>query len=197
MMKDNREFLQGIYEKANMLEEEKCRKYRLYKNFLRFSSVAALMIVIPLILIKMQVPQSNIPSEIAQNAPKEIRMFTTNDPVSNFTNAEFIVIGRTKEVSKGSPDNTFINLTIGIDEVFLGNIDKEIDLKVSDFLNIDFKKNSRNLLFLYRGEENIYYLIDENTGYFKEREKDVFQDNLGNLYNTQDIKDNIKRRDLN
>lgn len=204
-MKDNREFLEGIYKKAEVLEKEKANKSIKYKRYLKYSSVAAaIVIIIPLLLF---IGENSVSKEYVE-IPQMIRLFRTNDPMINFNNAEYIVIGKPEKIGKSQyvkEDNyIYTDITIDIEEVFLGDIHKdEITLRVMGgkvkkdkvFSEMEgrFKKREKSLLFL-REEKGIYYLFDGDESQFLEVEQDVFLDKQGNKYNLDDIKNNINRR---
>ncbi|MBU5255418.1 hypothetical protein [Tissierella praeacuta] len=208
MMKDNREFLEGIYKKAEELEMARVRKSRIYKRYGRISSMAAVIaIIVPLILFKGQNSALKDYTEIFQMA----RRFTINDPMVNFYEADYIVVGETKKINKSQyvKENNYIytDITIGVDEIFLGDIhNDEIILrikggkvekeKVFSQMEGEFKKGKKSLLFLQR-EKGIYYLVNGDESQFLEIEKDIFIDKQGNKYNIDNIKDNIDRREVN
>lgn len=205
MMKDNREFLEGVYKKAEMLERERVEKSRIYKRYVKISSMAAaIVIIVPLLLFK---GQNSVPKGYTE-IPQIARMFTIDDPMISFHEADYIVVGETKKIDKSQyvKENNYIytDITIGIEKVFLGDIHKdEIILrvrggkvekeKVFSQMEGEFKKGSKSLLFLQK-EEGVYYLVNDGEGQFLEVEKDVFIDKQGNKYNIDDIKDNIDRR---
>jgi len=207
-MKDNREFLEGIYKKAEELEMARVRKSRIYKRYGRISSMAAVIaIIVPLILFKGQNSTLKDYTEIFQMA----RRFTINDPMVNFYEADYIVVGETKKINKSQyvKENNYIytDIIIGVDEIFLGDIhNDEIILrikggkvekeKVFSQMEGEFKKGKKSLLFLQR-EKGIYYLVNGDESQFLEIEKDIFIDKQGNKYNIDNIKDNIDRREVN
>ncbi|HAE92257.1 MAG TPA: hypothetical protein DCG60_06365 [Tissierella sp.] len=208
MMKDNREFLEGIYKKAEELEMARVRKSRIYKRYGRISSMAAVIaIIVPLILFKGQNSALKDYTEIFQMA----RRFTINDPMVSFYEADYIVVGETKKINKSQyvKENNYIytDIIIGVDEIFLGDIhNDEIILrikggkvekeKVFSQMEGEFKKGKKSLLFLQR-EKGIYYLVNGDESQFLEIEKDIFIDKQGNKYNIDNIKDNIDRREVN
>ncbi|WP_313755734.1 hypothetical protein [Tissierella sp.] len=207
-MKDNREFLEGIYKKAEVLEREKIKKSTIYKRYVKISSMAAaIAVIVPLILFRGQI---SVPKDYTE-IPQIVRMFTINDPIVNFYEADYIVIGETKKINKSQyvKENNYIytDITIGVDEIFLGDIhNDEIILrikggkvekeKVFSQMEGEFKKGKKSLLFLQK-EKGIYYLLNGDESQFLEIEKDIFIDKQGNKYNIDNIKDNIDRREVN
>ncbi|MEY8414656.1 hypothetical protein AAK964_00015 [Tissierella praeacuta] len=207
-MKANREFLEGIYKKAELLEKEKIKKSTIYKRYVKISSMAAVIaIIVPLILFRGQI---SIPKDYNE-IPQVVRMFTLNDPMVNFYEADYVIIGETKKINKSQyvkEDNyIYTDITIGVDEIFLGDIhNDEIILrikggkvekeKVFSQMEGEFKKGKKSLLFLQK-EKGIYYLVNGDESQFLEIEKDIFIDKQGNKYNMDNIKDNIDRREVN
>ncbi|SHE69134.1 hypothetical protein SAMN02745784_01490 [Tissierella praeacuta DSM 18095] len=207
-MKANREFLEGIYKKAELLEKEKIKKSTIYKRYVKISSMAAaIAVIVSLILFRGQI---SIPKDYNE-IPQVVRMFTLNDPMVNFYEADYVVIGETKKINKSQyvkEDNyIYTDITIGVDEIFLGDIhNDEIILrikggkvekeKVFSQMEGEFKKGKKSLLFLQK-EKGIYYLVNGDESQFLEIEKDIFIDKQGNKYNMDNIKDNIDRREVN
>ncbi|MGJ0847063.1 hypothetical protein ACR77J_10245 [Tissierella praeacuta] len=207
-MKANREFLEGIYKKAELLEKEKIKKSTIYKRYVKISSMAAaIAVIVSLILFRGQI---SIPKDYNE-IPQVVRMFTLNDPMVNFYEADYVIIGETKKINKSQyvkEDNyIYTDITIGVDEIFLGDIhNDEIILrikggkvekeKVFSQMEGEFKKGKKSLLFLQK-EKGIYYLVNGDESQFLEIEKDIFIDKQGNKYNIDNIKDNIDRREVN
>lgn len=204
-MKDNREFLEGVYKKAEALEREKTKKRTTYRRYFKNSSIAAaIVIIIPLLLF---IGENSVPKDYTE-IPQMIRMLRVDDPMANFYNAQYIVVGKPKKIGKSQyvkEDNyIYTDITIDIEEVFLGDIQKdEITLRVKGgkvkkekvFSDIEgeFKKGKKSLLFLQE-DKGIYYLVNGEESQFLEVEQDIFIDKQGNRYNLDDIKNNINRR---
>lgn len=204
-MKNNKEFLEGVYSKAKILEEERNKKNLLHKRYTRFSSIAAIIVILPLLVFKSQIYEPNNYKEI----PQMVRMISIEDPQLNFLEADYIVIGETKKIYKSQyvkeGNYIYTDVAIHIDNVLLGDIDEdEIILrvkggkvkkeKVFSMLEGEFEKGSKSLLFLYKDENNIYYLVNGSESQFAEIEKDLFMDKSGNKYDLDYIKENIDRR---
>lgn len=191
-MKNDKEFLKGIYEKAEILEREKTQSNSIYKKYMKYSSVAALIIILPLIF-KSEIlsPKNN---EIQTPEPRIIMM---NNPVSNFTESDYIVIGKIKEIDKGETKEESIDVIVSLEDKLLGDIyEDEIILKMPSYMEDEFKEGNRSLLFLYKDENQVYKLFNEIDGQFIELVQNVFVDKLGNQYSLEDIKKNIDRRSL-
>lgn len=182
-MKNNREFLDGIYKKAEILEREKFKRKKTYNNFIRYSSVAAILIILPLLLFNNQILR---PNNI--KAPIEPRIISIFEPISNFDDADYIIVGTTGKVKKD-------DVTILIDEIYYGDlVEDEIHLEGSSIASL-FKKGKRNLLFL--NNDGKYYLTYGENSIFRETEKNIFEDSQGNKYNMENIKNYIDRRQIN
>lgn len=207
-MKDNKEFLEGIYRKAEILEKEKLKEEPKrnipYQRYIKFASVAAIFIIIPLILLNSGTltPYTDIGSH-------QPRIMTINDSMTNFLGSDFIIIGETKEIKDSiyvkEENYIYTDIIISVDEVFLGEIEnKEITVRVNGgkvkkekvLANMegDFNKDERSLLFLQKHSEEIYSLVNNGDGQFKEIEKDIFIDKYGDRYSLEDIKNYIDRR---
>jgi hypothetical protein len=204
-MKDNRDFLEGVYKKAEILKREKIKKTRIYRNTIRFGTVAAAIAII----ISLAFNNINLSTKNYIEIPQVARSLSIDDPMTNFYNAENIVIGKVKNIGKSQyiEDNNYIytDITIQPEEVFLGNInEEEITLRVKGgkirkekiFSPIEgrFKKKEKSLLFLYE-QKGIYYLLNGAESQFLELEDNVFEDKQGNKYSIEDIKNNIDRRE--
>lgn len=204
-MKNNKEFLEGVYKKAEALERERVKKNRNYKKYGKISSMAAaIVIIIPLLLLK---GQDQFPKDYIE-IPKMARMFSIDDPMTNFYDADYIVIGETKKTGKSQyvkeGNYIYTDIAIGVDEVFLGDIQENIITlrvnggivkreKVFAGMEGEFKKGKRSLLFLQK-QGDIYYLVNGSGSQFLEVGKDKFIDKEGKEYIIEDIKNNIDRR---
>ncbi|WIV13736.1 hypothetical protein [Proteiniborus sp. MB09-C3] len=206
-MKDNRGFLEGVYNKAKLLERKKAKRSMVYKRYARLSTVAAaIVIAIPLLLYR---GQSSVPKGYTEiHQIQTPRVYSIDDPMLNFYTAEYIIAGETREVGKSQfakEDNyIYTDITIRVEQVFLGDIHKdEIILrvkggkvkkeKVFSVMEGEFKKGSKSLLFLQE-REGIYYLVNGSESQFLEAEKNIFIDKQGNKYKLDDIKNYINRR---
>lgn len=198
-MKSNREFLNGVYDKAESLQNEMNRKSVINKRYYRFASVAALIIIIPTFFFA----NNNLGyREIHQ--PSLMRAL--NNPTAYFEEADFIVAGETKEIKKSEyieeENYIYTDITFSLDQILLGDIEEpEIVVrikggkvkgeKVYSKMESEFIKGKRSLLFLSRDDEGIYYLI-QGESQFNEIKKDVFIDKLGNKYSLEEIKTILK-----
>lgn len=183
VMKSDREFLDGIYKKAAILEDQKQKKNILYSKLIRFSSVAAIFIILPLLIFNSQLfdPENKI------ETPSQPKIMISYDPNYIFQMADYILIGNVYRIEKDTVEITIENTLYG--EI---NRDK-ILIKIEDEgLRYNFIKGSRNLLFLNKVNDN-YHLLED--GQFREVDK-VFMNSNGDSFDLEDIKNNIERRQL-
>lgn len=200
-MKNNRDFLAGVYSKAEKIKQENnIKKTTINRKYYKYSSVAALIILIPMLLFAngklgyREIPQISM-----------IRSF--NNPSFYFSEADFIVIGETKKIGESIyvEDENYIytDITISLDEVLLGELEaqeiiirvnggKDKKEKVYSPFDGEFNEGERSLLFLTKRDEKVYHLIHGKESQFIEIENNVFIDKLGNKYNLEEVKNNIK-----
>lgn len=207
-MKNNKEFLEGVYRKAEALEKEKAKEvprgHIQYQKYIGFASVAAVFIIIPLLFFN-----SGIMTPYTDIGIHQPRIMTISDPMGNFLGADFIISGKTKGIEDSvyvrEGEYIYTDIIFSIDQVFLGEIDKnEITVRVNGgkvrkekvFSKIegDFNKDEKNLLFLQKDGEGVYSLVNNEDSQFKEIEKDIFIDDFGYKYTLEDIKNYIDGR---
>jgi hypothetical protein len=198
-MKNDREFLNGIYAKAEVLQRETDKTKKSNKVYYKFVSMAALIILIPTLLF--------LNNDFGY---KEIhpmtRMISISDPGTYFYEADFIVIGKVKEVKNSKyveeENYIFTDVVIIPDQVLKGDIKgNEIVLringgkvrseKVYSNMESEFIKGKTSLLFLRKDNEGFYNLVNDKSQ-FLEIENNIFRDELGNKYSLEDIENNIK-----
>lgn len=197
-MKSNREFLDGVYSKAEALQNETKLEKKNPKMYYRFASIAAIIILIPTILFWKT---NSAYEEIS--APMAVRM--VQDPSTYFAEADYILIGETESINESIylKDENYIytDINIKIMELLKGEIDEEeIALRVSGGIvkkekiksNMDseFVKGKISLVFLLKDEQGYYNLINSKSQ-FKEVEKDLYVDEFGNEYSLEEIKNTI------
>lgn len=198
-MKNNREFLDGIYSKAEVLQNETRKETKAPKMYYRFASIAAIIILIPIIFFW----NSNMGYEEIL-APMVIR--NINDPSTYFQDADLIVIGNTEEIGTSQyvkEDNyIYTPVTLSVKEILLGQIEEsEIVLRVNggkvrkekvwSKSDSNFIEGKNSLVFLSKDENGIYHLVN-NESQFEEVEKDLFKDKLGQEYSLEEIRKIIK-----
>lgn len=198
-MKSNRQFLDGIYSKAEVLENERSKHYKAPRMNYRFASIAAMIILIPTIFfLNSNRGYQDIPS------PMVIR--TIDDPNLYTQQADYVFIGQTGEIgeSKYVKEDNYIytDVTFNIEEVLKGEVeDKNIIIRVSGGivkreklrgkLQTEFIEGKTSLVFLTKDEKGIYDLISSESK-FEEIEKNLFKDKLGNEYKLEEIKEQLK-----
>lgn len=198
-MKNNREFLDGIYSKAEALQNETREQAKAPKWNYRFASIAAIIILIPTIFFW----NSNMGYEEI-SAPMIVR--NINDPRTYFHDADFIVTANTVEIGKSQyvkEDNyIFTPVTLSVKEILLGQIEEsEIILRVNggkvkkekvwSKIDSNFIEGKDSLVFLSKDENGIYHLINSESQ-FEEVGNDLFKDKLGQKYSLEEIRKIIK-----
>jgi hypothetical protein len=198
-MKSDKEFLNGIYAKAEVLQRETNKTKKSNKVYYRFVSMAALIILIPTLFFL------NNDFRYREIHPMT-RMISISDPSTYFYEADFIVIGKVKEVKNSKyveeENYIFTDIVIIPDQVLKGDIKaNEILLringgkvrseKVYSNMESEFIKGKTSLLFLRKDNKEFYNLVNDKSQ-FLEIENNIFRDELGNNYDLEDIEDNIK-----
>lgn len=198
-MKSNKEFLDGIYSKAEALENEGTKPVKNPRIYYRFAAIAAMIILIPTISFWNS---HRAYEEIS--SPMVIR--TINDPSSYFYDADVIVIGQTKEIAKSNyvkeENYIYTDITFEVEEVLKGDVEvNDIILRVNGGIvkaervkaemQSEFIEGKNSLVFLLKNEDGIYHLISSESK-FEEVEKGLFKDKLGNDYKLEEIKQQLK-----
>lgn len=190
-MKNDKEFLEGIYKKAIILKLEKKEVKPIYTKKNKYSFIAVIFIIIPLLLINKDI--SNQKNQVEAPHPRVINI---NKSTSSFINSNYILLGVVESITKKESKEDFTDIIISLDKVFLGEINNtKIVLEIPSDMELDFIIGQRNLLFLNKKENDIYYLTNESEGPFKEFETDVFRNQFDNEYSLEDIKNNIQGED--
>lgn len=186
-MKSDKEFLDGIYKKADLLQKEESRKkYSLYK-YIKYSSVAAIFILIPLLLLKGDLWAP--PNEIQSPEPRTISM---NHDLYDFTTADCIIIGEVENIKVEESKTLFNEIIISIDHVLKGIIDNNGSLRILSNFDHELKIGIKYLFFIKKEEDGFYYMDSKSEGAFRELGPDIFIDSIGNEYYLEDIKNTIK-----
>jgi hypothetical protein len=190
-MKNDREFLDGIYQKAEILKKEKSKQSLNYNKYIRYSSLAALLVLVPILLFNSQL--LNKDKVLPANMPRVASMLTSDEV---FANAEYVIIGETENREEINPDAEFVEVNISISDTILGKMPQNrITLSVEDYIEAEFKEGERDLLFLYKDGEK-FRLINALEGKFKSIDKDNFEDPYGNQYSIEEIKQKIKGENI-
>lgn len=197
-MKSDRSFLEGVYSKAEILENEISKSKLKRKKYYRLAPIAAMIVLIPTLYF---INDNLGYREIEQ--PMMIRTLTSSSTFY-FDQAEFIVKGETKEVKESKfvkeEDYIYTDIVYTIDEVLQGNIEKtEIVIRleggrvkkerVYQNMKSEFSEGEKSIVFL--NEENGIYGLVMGDGQFIELEKDIFVDNQGTNYRLEEIKEII------
>ena len=198
-MKSNRDFLDGVYSKAEEIRLNNNIKTMINKKYIRYSSAAALIILIPMLFFAN--------SRLGYREIPQISMVRTlSNPSSYFNEADLIVIGEIREIGKSTyveeENYIYTDITISLDEVLLGEFKaKEIILRVNGGkdkkakvyspMEGEFNEGERSLFFLIKSDEKLYQLIHGKDSQFIEIENNVFVDKLGNKYSLEEIKNTI------
>lgn len=197
-MKSNREFLNGVYAKAELLEREKTKNVKPWRFNFRLASIAAMIILIPTIFF-----WNSDRGYEELSGPMIIR--TIDNPVTYFQEADFIVIGETvksndsKYVEEGN--YIYTDIVFKLDEVLKGEIsEEEIILRVNggkakkeklkSEMESQFIKGEESLVFLMLDENGTYSLINSESKFEKVAE-DLFKDKMGNEYKLEEVKNII------
>ncbi|TAH59844.1 MAG: hypothetical protein EWM50_07330 [Gottschalkiaceae bacterium] len=187
-MKNDAEFLKGVYAKAESLSKEK-EKYK-YNKYIKYSSVAALFILIPILLLQ-NIINNNEPSPIEQPSPiSQPRTMSFGNIDYSFSNAEYILKGSV--VSKTSDDD-YVELKLSIDEKLFGNdINNEIIAYGSKEIVNFLSDGTDVVVFLYE-QDGDYFIFNDSEGILIEHLPNTYIDIFGNEYSIEDITKNIDR----
>ena len=184
-MRNNGDFLKGVYEKAEILLEQKEKKQLKYKKYLKYSSVSALFILIPLLLLQNNVPDINEPLPI-----NEPRVMSFGNIDYSFSNAEFILKSSINSIN--STDD-FVELKLSVENNLYGDdIGDEITVLGSKETT-NFISDYENIIVFLNELDNKYYLNNDSEGILIEYLPNVYVDMFGNEYTTEDIIQKIDR----
>ncbi len=196
-MKSNREFLDGMYSKAEVLEKQRIKPYKAPRFNYNFAALAAMIILIPTIFFwKGNTGYQDITS------PMMIR--NIEDSSSYFQEADFVLTGITEKIDESiymKEDNyIYTDINFKIEEALKGEIDsKDIIIRVNggmvkkeklkSKIEGKFIKGESSLVFLSKDEQGIYYLISPESQ-FEQIKEDLFKDKSGNEYSLEKLKNN-------
>lgn len=187
-MKNNEDFLKGIYEKAEILEKEKKdekEKYS-YNKFLKYSSIAAMFIIIPILLLQSNIFKDNEPAPI-----NEPRIVSFGNIDYSFSNAEYIVKGKIQSINNIGDQS---EITLLVEEKLYGDeVADEIKVLGSSGIE-EFLKDSREIIVLLIKEEEKYLLFNDNEGILIQDNPNSYIDVFGNKYLIEEIEEIIDRR---
>lgn len=184
-MKSNEEFLKGVYDRAEILSNEKKAYNKKPNKYLRYSSIAALFIIIPILLI-----QGNLNKE----APIDInepRVMSFGNIDQSFKEADYILIGTIED--KVFNDNKF-DASVSISEVLYGDVYREIiEISGPDFIS-DSIIIDQQYIFMLKEQDNKFYLYNDLEGLLVNDNSDSYIDVFGNKYTIEDVLNNIDGR---
>jgi|GEM_PF-6171013 len=182
-MKNNDEFLKGVYEKIEILSKDKTNKFK-YRKYVKYSSIAALFIIIPLLLLQNNIG-THEPSVI-----NEPRILSMGNIESDLANSEYVILGVITSKAKSEEG---LNVQVEVEEVLYGENIKDT-LVVSTLSDLDevFRKDTRVVLLLDKVEED-FVLFSEMESILVEETKGEFLDIFGNKYSIKEINNIIDR----
>lgn len=186
-MKSDREFMDGIYKKADLLKKKKSKEKYSLNIYIKYSSVAAIFILIPLLLFKSDLLDP--PKKIQLAEPK---IFSMEDSLYDFSTADSIVVGEIENIKDVAFKTSYKEITISIDNVLKGTIDNNQFLSILSNVDHDFERGVKYLFFIKKEGDGFYYMDNEFEGAFRELDSDTFIDSLGNEYFLEDIKNTIE-----
>ena len=187
-MKNNEDFLKGIYEKAEILEKEKKdqkEKYS-YNKFLKYSAIAAMFIIIPILLLQSNIFKDNEPAPI-----NEPRIVSFGNIDYSFSNAEYIVKGKIQSINNIGDQS---EITLLVEETLYGEeVAAEINILGSREVE-EFLKDSKEIIAFFNKEEESYIFFNDNEGILIQDNPKSYIDVFGNKYSIEEIKEIIDRR---
>ncbi|MFZ2539009.1 MAG: hypothetical protein WAX04_08915 [Oscillospiraceae bacterium] len=180
-MKTDREFLDGIYQKAKLMQESeppksKIRSFTLHKKIL-VAAAAFILVAIPSTAHFNQ-QETQVPATYSMDAPMAIRSLNVLDVETLAANAELIVVGKVTKIEKNiyDKDNSSIITTVKVKptEILKGATDaKLLDIKVKggydeetktfDENEITFKRSENVLVFLEQDTDGNSYIVSESS----------------------------------
>lgn len=184
-MKNNEEFLRGVYEKAEILNNEGRVKEKKTSIYLRYSSIAALFILIPILIMQGNLKED---TPLIINEP---RIMSYGNIDQSFLEADYIVMGRVEGISV---ENNEVEISIKVDEDLLGKqLMDTIVVNGADFISDGIIVNQIYIFLLYEAEEQLY-LYKDLEGLLVKDDSDSFIDIFGNRYSVEDVRNNIDGR---
>ncbi|MCR3955809.1 MAG: hypothetical protein NUK57_05880 [Gudongella sp.] len=181
-MKTDKEFLKGVYEKVDMLERESIENKPGFGIFLKYSSVAAIFILIPLLYMMTQgnpaTPQ-DIPLEVA--GPR-VRSSENTNWILEY--ADTIVTGVVeKRVSENGNQ-----ILIRVASVVRGQVSED-SILVSDNLEYKGEFAGREAMFLLENTHDGYSLINGMEGVLYKDAPGLYVDVFGQRHSEEKLRD--------
>lgn len=218
-MKTDREFLDGIYERAEKLKEQETQPvkksaFKIYKNYIVSAVAAVLLIIIiyPLTHLDKTV-QKNSVSELERSLPFSIKLAQPINLSQLAKESDVIVKAKVKKIEKTvyekDKDIMRTTVTLNTQEVYKGSKDtKKIKIivdNVCEFKNEanssvqeEFKKDEITLLFLNKTDNE--YILSTNTDskytyLSSENSDEIFQDSDLNVVSVKQLKQVLKEQE--
>ncbi|WFA07777.1 hypothetical protein [Tissierella sp. Yu-01] len=185
-MKNNADFLKGVYEKAEILSKKKEQEKYKYNKYLNYSSIAALFIIIPIMLFQSHINKNN-----NEPSPMDLpRTMAYGNIDYSFSNAEYILKG---SIISKIDDDSQVELRFLVDKNLSGDVvENEVTILGSKEI-LNFLSDYRNLVvFLYK-QDNNFYLINDSEGILIEHLPNTYVDIFGNEYSLEEIINEIDR----
>lgn len=184
-MKNNEEFLRGVYEKAEILKNEGRAKKKKPSMYLRYSSIAALFILIPILMMQGNLKED---TPLAINEP---RVMSYGNIDQSFLEADYILMGR---VEGKSVESNEVEISIKVEEDLLGKqLMDTIVVNGADFISDGIIVNQMYIFLLYEYEGRLH-LYKDLEGLLVKDDSDSFIDIFGNRYSVEDLINNIDGR---
>ncbi len=180
-MKTDREFLDGIYQKAKLMEENKNEKVKItyftpHKKAL-VAAAAFILVAIPSI-INLNQPQMKTPTNYKSDKPMAIRSFNVLDVETLITNSDLILTGKVTKIEKNvyEEDKSRIITTVKVKptEILKGKAETNmLDIKINggynektkSFIEYDttFKRYEDVLVFLEHDADSNSYIVSGSS----------------------------------
>ena len=180
-MKTDREFLDGIYEKATALDDATPTKVKityLQRNIKMLAIVAGFIFVAIPSLLYFNQQTMEVPTEFQTTAPIGIRGFSMFDESTLADDSEIILTAQVTKIDKSvyDADNSSIitNVSIKPTEVLKGSVDSKVievcvnggyDKKSDTFVAYEaiFKRSEDVLLFLNKDPNSDSYILSGSS----------------------------------
>jgi hypothetical protein len=186
-VKNNADFLKGVYEKAEILSKQKEKekdKYK-YNNYLKYSSIAALFIIVPILLLQSNIFKDNEPSPI-----NEPRIMSLGNIDYSFANAEYILKG---SIASMTSLDSQVELEFIADKKLFGE-------KIADGVTIlcseevlSFLSDYNDVIVFINKQNGNFRLYNDSEGILIEHLPNTYMDIFGNEYSLEEIIKNIDR----
>jgi hypothetical protein len=184
-MKNNADFLEGIYKKAEILSAKKATQK--HTPYIKYSSIAALFILVPLFLLYQNSGADQDPQATALQTPRTMSLGNMD---FIFTHAEYVAKGT---IVSTTATNDFLELRLSVEDTLFGPaLSKEI-LVLGDLHSLGILETQFPVVaFLYK-QEDTYYLLGDREGLFIQDSQNTYRDALENKYSIEEIYQKLDR----